>query len=113
MLARFIARAAASAIAKQHAGEEIALAGEHPPAPCVAGAGGSGADALPLFPGARWLELGAGTGVVGLAAAVSAGCHVTLSDLPAALGLLSRNAEANAAAVAARGGAVDVRAFAW
>jgi predicted nicotinamide N-methyase len=48
--------------------------------------------------GARVLELGAGTGLPGLAAA-RLGAHVTLTDRPRALPLLRRNAEHNGLAV--------------
>lgn len=99
MLARFIARAASAQDAAQVSGNGPAAT------PNV--------KRLPLRPGAKWLELGAGTGIVGLAAAVSGGCSVTLTDIPAALDLLTRNAEANAEAVAARGGAVRVAAYQW
>ena len=42
------------------------------------------------------LELGAGTGLAGLAAAAALGCRVTLTDLEEALPALRRNAAANA-----------------
>lgn len=42
------------------------------------------------------LELGAGTGLAGLAAAASCACRVTLTDLAEALPALQRNADANA-----------------
>jgi predicted nicotinamide N-methyase len=47
------------------------------------------------------LELGAGTGLAGLAAAAALRCPVTLTDLPAALPALSRNVAANVDALAA------------
>ncbi len=43
------------------------------------------------------IELGAGTGLAGLAAAAALRCRVTLTDLPAALPALRRNVAANAA----------------
>ena len=50
----------------------------------------------------RVLDLGSGTGIVGLAAAASGACErVVLTDLPSVVPLLQRNAEHNAAAVEA------------
>lgn len=103
MLARFIARAASAEPASPSGGWDSAV-----PAKAHSARG-----RLPLRQGARWLELGSGTGVVGLAAAVTAGCAVTLTDLAAAQPLILRNAEANAEAVAARGGSVSFVAFPW
>lgn len=61
----------------------------------------------------RILELGSGTGFVGIAAAAIIGARVTLTDLPHVLPNLRFNADANSHAVAARGGAVDVRQLRW
>ena len=68
----------------------------------------------PLFAaGARWIELGAGTGVAGLALGSASGCEVTLTDMAAVLPLLGRNAAANARLVHAAGGSVAVRRLDW
>lgn len=61
----------------------------------------------------RLLELGSGTGLVGIAAAALLGASVTVTDLPRVLPNLRFNADANAAAVAARGGEVRVAALSW
>lgn len=63
-------------------------------------------------PRRRLLDLGSGTGIVGLAAAVSGGFStVVLSDLPTVVPLLERNAAANAAA--APGTRIEVLPLAW
>lgn len=59
------------------------------------------------------LELGSGTGLVGIAAAAILGARATLTDLPHVLPNLRSNADANAALIAARGGSVDVRRLTW
>lgn len=61
----------------------------------------------------RILEIGSGTGLVGIAAAAILGAHVTLTDLPHVLPNLRFNAEANAGVIAALGGSVDVRQLIW
>ena len=66
----------------------------------------------PELRGRRVLDLGSGTGIVGLAAA-SLGASATLSDVDDALPLLCRAADANRRTLDACGGAVDVRAFRW
>lgn len=54
------------------------------------------AELAPILPsGARALELGAGTGLVGLAAAAVLGVDVLLTDLPEIVPNLARNIEAN------------------
>lgn len=58
------------------------------------------------------VELGAGTGVAGLAAA-ALGARVVLTDVRAALPLLDANARANAGAVEAAGGRVEAAELEW
>lgn len=71
-------------------------------------------DAVPaLSRRLRVLELGSGTGLVGIATAAILGASVTVTDLPQALPNLRHNAGANAGAVARRGGAVRVAALRW
>ncbi|XP_047955894.1 protein N-lysine methyltransferase METTL21A-like [Salvia hispanica] len=75
--------------------------------------------ALPLLPPPspnrplRLLELGSGTGLVGIAAAAVLGAAVTVTDLPHVLPNLQFNVDANAAALAPRGGHVRVAALSW
>ncbi|KAF8051574.1 hypothetical protein N665_1699s0003 [Sinapis alba] len=59
------------------------------------------------------LELGSGTGVVGIAAAITLSANVTVTDLPHVLDNLSFNAEANAQTVARFGGQVHVAPLRW
>lgn len=59
------------------------------------------------------LELGAGTGLVGLAAAAAYQTHVVLTDLPAIVPNLERNAIANAAVLSAYNAKVDVGVLDW
>ncbi|KAL1144049.1 hypothetical protein V6Z11_A11G203800 [Gossypium hirsutum] len=54
------------------------------------------------------LELGSGTGLVGISAAVMFGANVTVTDLPQVVPNLQFNVEANADVVARKGGTVDV-----
>ncbi|PIN07086.1 putative N2,N2-dimethylguanosine tRNA methyltransferase [Handroanthus impetiginosus] len=63
--------------------------------------------------GLRILELGSGTGVVGIAAAALLGASVTVTDLPHVLLNLQFNVDANAGIVKLHGGAVDVAALSW
>ena len=61
----------------------------------------------------RILELGSGTGVVGIAASAVLGADVTVTDLPHVLPNLKFNVDANAGALAPRGGRVHVAALSW
>ncbi|KAL0291896.1 UNVERIFIED_CONTAM: Protein-lysine N-methyltransferase rrg1 [Sesamum calycinum] len=70
----------------------------------------------PLLPNEsrlRFLELGSGTGLVGIAAAALLGARVTLTDLPHVLPNLQFNADANAGILQLHGGAVEVAALPW
>ncbi len=58
------------------------------------------------------LELGSGTGVVGLSAALL-GAHIAMTDLPEALPALAANLERNRAAILAAGGAAAAYAWDW
>lgn len=59
------------------------------------------------------LELGSGTGLLGLAAAALWGVPVTLSDLPNIVPNLRANAASNETLVAERGGRLSVGALTW
>lgn len=59
------------------------------------------------------LELGAGTGLVGIAAAAVLGAHVVLTDLPAIAPNLERNIAANAAMLEERGGRAEAAVLDW
>ncbi|XP_072988554.1 uncharacterized protein [Typha latifolia] len=61
----------------------------------------------------RILELGSGTGLVGIAAAAVLGARVTLTDLPHVLPNLRFNAQSNASAIASNGGEIEVRQLRW
>lgn len=61
----------------------------------------------------RILELGSGTGIVGIAAAVTLGAEVTVTDLPHVIPNLQFNVDANADVLASRGGTVNVAALRW
>lgn len=63
-----------------------------------------------LVRGCRVLELGAGTGLVGLVASALGASEVILTDLPSALPLLQRNVARNEALCSKR---VDVRELRW
>ncbi|KAI6086692.1 putative methyltransferase-domain-containing protein [Hypoxylon rubiginosum] len=59
------------------------------------------------------LELGAGTGLLGMAAAAIWQANVVLTDLPSIVPNLAYNIEANRSSIEALGGAVDSAALTW
>ena len=59
------------------------------------------------------LELGSGTGLLGLAAACIWGVHVVLTDLPGILPNLANNASLNRETVEAQRGSVEAAALTW
>jgi predicted nicotinamide N-methyase len=61
----------------------------------------------------RILELGSGTGIVGIVAAATLGTNVTLTDLPHVVPNLKFNAEANADVVVSNGGTVTFAPLRW
>lgn len=64
-------------------------------------------------PSGRVLELGSGTGLVGIAAAAIWGLPVLLTDLPEILPNLSHNALRNTEVVEGRGGQVNSKVLDW
>ena len=64
-------------------------------------------------PRPRVLELGSGTGLLGLAAAAIWGLEVAMSDLPGIVPNLAANAEANSEVLSSRGASVEVGALTW
>ncbi|KAI9777697.1 MAG: hypothetical protein M1839_008616 [Geoglossum umbratile] len=68
---------------------------------------------LPLPAPERVLELGAGTGLVGIAAAAVWGAPVHLTDLPAIVPNLRRNVEANGEVIGVAGGVATVGVLDW
>ncbi|KAL8236094.1 hypothetical protein R6Q59_017175 [Mikania micrantha] len=61
----------------------------------------------------RILELGSGTGVVGIVASAVLGADVTVTDLPHVLPNLVFNADANSTVLCTSGGSVHVAALSW
>lgn len=59
------------------------------------------------------LELGAGTGLVGLSVSCAWSDHVLMTDLPAIVPNLRRNADLNADAINAAGGAISTAVLDW
>ncbi|KAJ8764477.1 hypothetical protein K2173_006217 [Erythroxylum novogranatense] len=59
------------------------------------------------------LELGSGTGLVGIAAAAILGANVTVTDLPHVITNLQFNVDANAGLLTLHGGTVHVAALRW
>ena len=67
----------------------------------------------PRAPPRDILELGSGTGLLGLAAAAIWRANVVLTDLPGILSNLAHNAELNMATIEARGGRAEAAALTW
>lgn len=80
--------------------------------PAKAVAGRVGLTELPRLHGAHVLELGAGTGIAGIAAA-ACGAHVLLTDLPAAQSLLQANILRNQAHIQEAGGSAAAAVLDW
>ena len=68
---------------------------------------------LPATAGLRVLELGAGTGLAGLAAAVTWGVLVHLTDLPEIVPNLARNVEMNQETIDKSGGSATTGVLDW
>jgi predicted nicotinamide N-methyase len=66
-----------------------------------------------LAPDAAILELGAGTGLVGMAAALVFERHTILTDLPEIVPNLEQNARSNSEAICSRGGTVSAAVLDW
>lgn len=64
-------------------------------------------------PTLKILEIGSGTGLVGIAAAATLGAKVTITDLSHVISNLQFNVEANAGILAANGGCVQVAPLHW
>lgn len=64
-------------------------------------------------PTPKVLELGSGTGLLGLAAAPIWGTRVLLSDIPEIMPNLSHNVETNRSTIQAHGGSVEAGALTW
>lgn len=69
----------------------------------------AGANRRPL----NILELGSGTGIVGIVAAITLGANVTATDLPHVIPNIQLNANVNAGVLASNGGAVNVAPLRW
>ncbi|KAK3710719.1 Protein-lysine N-methyltransferase rrg1 [Vermiconidia calcicola] len=67
----------------------------------------------PRLPQAAILELGSGTGLVGLAAAARFETHVILTDLPEIVPNLERNLQANTAVIERYGGSAETAVLDW
>lgn len=66
-----------------------------------------------LLPDAHILELGAGTGLVGMAAALVFERHVILTDLPEIVPNLEQNARSNSQVISSRGGSASAAVLDW
>lgn len=66
-----------------------------------------------LAPGASILELGAGTGLVGMAAALVFERHTILTDLPEIVPNLEQNARSNSEAISSCGGTASAAVLDW